>query len=244
MIKAEDFIEKYEKIVKTKERISEIRCRRKSECSFLIIDNFYENPDEIIENALSLDFHIVGNGDTFDKNSITTKNLKFPGKRTQSMATYELKHKIEQYIMSFGGKMVNFYIPSQNDRVNGLLNNNGAFQITNSYNKSYIHTDCINQYNWGGIVFLSKHPPLESGTLFYQYNNGVMTEHEKKLTYKTEFDSDRYDDTKWELINKIGNVFNRLILFRSKCFHISADYFGNGNDDFRLTQVFFFKTEF
>jgi hypothetical protein len=51
------------------------------------------------------------------------------------------------------------------------------------------------------------------------------------------------DMTKWKIVDKIGNVFNRLILFNSKRFHMSDDYFGTNTENGRLTQVFFFSTQ-
>jgi hypothetical protein len=51
------------------------------------------------------------------------------------------------------------------------------------------------------------------------------------------------DLTKWELADTVGNVFNRLVLFNSKRFHMSMDYFGDTKDNGRLFQVFFFTTE-
>ena len=47
----------------------------------------------------------------------------------------------------------------------------------------------------------------------------------------------------FEPIDIIGNVFNRLILYKGTEFHKSNDYFGNDIQDGRLTQVFFIKGE-
>jgi hypothetical protein len=49
--------------------------------------------------------------------------------------------------------------------------------------------------------------------------------------------------TKWELVDRVGNVFNRLILFNSKKYHMSMDYFGDNRENGRLFQTFFFTTE-
>jgi hypothetical protein len=51
------------------------------------------------------------------------------------------------------------------------------------------------------------------------------------------------DYTKWELVDRIGNVFNRLIMYRADNYHVSLDYFGKNMYDGRLFQVFFFNTE-
>ena len=42
----------------------------------------------------------------------------------------------------------------------------------------------------------------------------------------------------------VGNVYNRLVLYRGDMFHRSLEYFGNDKNDGRLFQTFFFNTEF
>jgi hypothetical protein len=54
---------------------------------------------------------------------------------------------------------------------------------------------------------------------------------------------DSQDYTKWEMVDRIGNVFNRLIMYRADNYHVSLDYFGKDMYDGRLFQVFFFNTE-
>ena len=66
---------------------------------------------------------------------------------------------------------------------------------------------------------------------------------QKILDNKTETDKFSQDLTKWEQVDKVGNIFNRLILFDSKRFHMSMDYFGDSKENGRLFQVFFFSTE-
>jgi len=45
------------------------------------------------------------------------------------------------------------------------------------------------------------------------------------------------------LVDQIANVYNRLVLYRGDHFHMSLDYFGQGLEDGRLFQTFFFNTE-
>ena len=63
------------------------------------------------------------------------------------------------------------------------------------------------------------------------------------MNNKTEIDNSSQDLTRWEQVDKVGNIFNRLILFNAKRFHMSLDYFGNMKENGRLFQVFFFSTE-
>ena len=52
------------------------------------------------------------------------------------------------------------------------------------------------------------------------------------------------DFTKWELVDRFANVYNRLILYRGEYFHTSLDYFGTNKENGRLFQTFFFDTEY
>jgi len=45
------------------------------------------------------------------------------------------------------------------------------------------------------------------------------------------------------MVDRVGNVFNRLIMYRADNYHVSLDYFGKNMQDGRLFQVFFFNTE-
>jgi hypothetical protein len=60
----------------------------------------------------------------------------------------------------------------------------------------------------------------------------------------SEFSADYYDMTQWELVDRIGNLYNRLILYRGDLYHTSLDYFGRDLETGRLFQTFFFNTEF
>ena len=119
---------------------------------------------------------------------------------------------------------------------------NGAFQYTTSRDKSWVHIDGFN--NWAGVLYMTPNAPLSSGTAFYKFHDGTTCEKDQKIMdNKTETDISSQDLTKWNQVDKVGNVFNRLILFDSKRFHMSMDYFGDSKENGRLFQVFFFSTE-
>jgi len=58
--------------------------------TLIIIDNFYNNPMQTRESVLKQEFKVRGN---------------YPGVRTTSFATKELKEIIQQYVYPFGGKI-------------------------------------------------------------------------------------------------------------------------------------------
>jgi hypothetical protein len=91
---------------------------------------------------------------------------------------------------------------------------------------------------------MTPNAPLSSGTAFYKFHNGTTCKRDMEiLDNKSDTDKFSQDMTKWQLVDKVGNVFNRLILFNSNRFHMSMDYFGDSKENGRLFQVFFFSTE-
>ena len=78
----------------------------------------------------------------------------------------------------------------------------------------------------------------------FRFKDGTRTVDEAEARgSKKLLDENSQDYTKWELVDKVGNVFNRLVLFNSKQYHASMDYFGTNKENGRLFQVFFFSTE-
>ena len=119
---------------------------------------------------------------------------------------------------------------------------NGAFQYTTSRDRSWFHVDSWN--NWAGVLYMTPDAPVNGGTGLYRYKDGTRFEWEQKTrNNKKEMDRASQDVSKWELVDKVGNIFNRLVIFNANHFHCSMDYFGNGKEDSRLFQVFFFSTE-
>jgi len=196
-------------------------------CGLIVIDNFYNNPMETRNYILTQNFSVKGN---------------YPGQRTISYANETLKKSIQKYIEPFAGKITNFPILKTDNSDNDKIYN-GAFQYTTSRDRSWIHTDKYN--NWAGVLFLTPNAPLSSGTTFYKFKDGSINEnHCNILNNHDEVNIYNQDLTKWEIVDRIGNVFNRLVLFNSKRFHMSADYFGDSKENGRLFQVFFFSTEY
>jgi Family of unknown function (DUF6445) len=186
----------------------------------LIIDDFYQNPYEVRDFALSQEFLVEGN---------------YPGRRTESFINDDIKDLIGSTIEPFAGKITGW---------GGKYT--GSFQYTTSRDRSWIHTDY--HTSWAGVCYLTPDAPLSSGTgLFRHKETGYTTWnfHDQDLPQDVteKLNNDSQDMTKWEMVDRIGNVFNRLILYRADNFHVSLDYFGQDKYDGRLFQVFFFNTE-
>jgi hypothetical protein len=220
-----DIIENVGKKSKQELLVEDISKRTQS-CGLIVIDNFYNNAMDTRNYIMTQDFKVRGN---------------YPGQRTRSFATDDLKNIIQNYVMPFGGKITDFPMPSE---TNKLENNiyNGSFQYTTSKDRSWVHIDGFN--NWAGVVYLTPDAPLSAGTAFYKFKDGATCKRDMEiLNNETDMNNSSQDLTKWEQVDKVGNVFNRLILFNSNRYHMSLDYFGNSLKDGRLFQVFFFSTE-
>ena len=219
-------VEEIKKNILLGDKLFKSQLSRNPSGSLIVVDNFYNNPLQTREYILKQDFKVQGN---------------YPGKRTISYATEELKTIIQKYILTIGGKITEFPIP-KSDMSDADKIYNGAYQYTTSRDRSWIHMDGYN--NWAGVVFLTPEAPLTSGTGFYQFQDGTMSEEDQQIMEnKSVTDNYSQDMTKWKLVDQVGNVFNRLILFNSKKFHMSMDYFGDSKENGRLFQVFFFSTK-
>lgn len=186
----------------------------------LVIDDFYTNPYEVREFALEQDFTVEGN---------------FPGYRTLPFANDSIKETIGDILRPFAGEITWW---------EGEYT--GSFQYTTSEHRSWIHSDSYT--DWAGVLYLTPDAPVTAGTgIFRHKKTGLMTwdfESHRNDEYDPESPMETTRDyTKWDMVDRFGNVFNRLILYRGNNFHVSLDYFGKDINDGRLFQVFFFNTE-
>jgi Family of unknown function (DUF6445) len=148
----------------------------------------------------------------------------YPGARTKPFFTDDVRHAIEYY-MQFAGKITNTFEDS------GYT---GSFQMATATDRTWIHSDSYNM--WAGVCYLTPNAPYTSGTGLYRHKQSG--EH-----FRVNKDHEGYDYTKYDLFDRIGNKYNRLILYRGDLFHASLDYFGDNPDNGRLFQTFFFDTE-
>jgi hypothetical protein len=200
---------------------SEYRINKGLTPSIIVIDNIYENPFEVREFALNLNYDI---------------NEYYPGKRSDAYATDMLKNIFNNVLKPYGKKIKIFDIKKEKS-------DNGAFQYATANDRTWVHFDS-EITNWAGIIYLTPNAPETSGTCFYKFKDGTMNSDESKIVNNVE-EIKKYsrDMTKWIKLDTIGNVFNRLVLFDSQRFHASMDYFGDNITNGRLFQVFFFLTE-
>lgn len=178
----------------------------------IITDDFYGNPDGVRSFALAQEFSVQGN---------------FPGRRTKTFLTQDVKDAIQSIVWNAGGEI------TQWNARDGL---SGSFEIATASDRSWIHTDHYN--SWAGVCYLTPDAPLSGGTGLFQYKANKARIAEELEGYEAQ------DMTKWDLADRIANRYNRLVLYRSNQFHTSLDYFGSNMENGRLFQLFFFDTRY
>jgi len=176
-----------------------------------VVDNFYRDPYAVRNFAL--------------KQNFIDDIRYYKGRRTQ-----------DRYVMpgtkeAFEGIM-NYKITSwENQPMNGV------FQACNAQDSLVYHTDL---QRWAAIVYLSPNAPFECGTSLYA-NKFTRARRQFEQGMENTFSGGFYDKTKFELVDTIGNVFNRLVIFDSQCIHAATQYFGQTIEDSRLFHMFFFE---
>jgi hypothetical protein len=187
----------------------------------LTIDDFYADPMQVREFALKQEFKVRGN---------------YPGQRTESFLTDSIKQKLRDILYPFAGEITNW---------GGEYT--GSFQYTTASDRSWIHADSTT--DWAAVCYLTPDAPVTAGTGIFRHKETGWMNFDYKRQNDPEYmkqappGDECQDYTKWEMVDRVGNVFNRLIMYRADNYHVSLDYFGKDLNDGRLFQVFFFNTE-
>jgi hypothetical protein len=195
----------------------------------IIVDSFYKNPDEIRSFAMEQEFE--------------ADNRFYKGKRTKERFLWPfLKEEFERII---GRPIIDW------------LNQpaNGCFQIT-GYNDTLVyHSDA---QSYAAAIYLTPFSPPSAGTSFWRDKK----HHSRRPTnHPLEFDRFQTDDQRraadeeiyndynilhpdnWELVDKVGAIYNRLAIWDAKMIHSASTYEGLQSDvvdKARMVQLFFF----
>ena len=190
----------------------------------LIIDNFYDNVDEVRKYALSLDYQ-------------NPENHGAVGFRSES------GRKIYKGTKEFFEHLLNVKIQDDNKVGGWNYSTNGCFQWCPKGTQLVYHCD---SQNYAGIVYLTPDAPCNCGT-------SLLRHKEYKIKDNTIFTYDDWhelivnkdnlfiDKSPWEEVDNFGNIYNRLVLFNSHNVHSVSEYFGNNINNSRLFQLFFFN---
>lgn len=182
-------------------------------------DHFYDDPDAVREFALQQEFVPMP----------TNRGLRTKTDFSPPWLQDKLKQIFQCDSIEFTGA-------------------NGAFQYCTAQDPLVYHVD---YQMYAGIVFLTPDAPVATGTSFYRDVNKLMHLDDDQANQATgksfdqllaeRFSGGFYDSTKFEKVDTVGNVYNRLVIFNGHLIHSASAYFGTNKHDSRLFQLFFFN---
>lgn len=201
--------------------------------SLLVIDNFLQDPDSVRKKAL---------GYTYFNNQ--ENDSSFPGKRTDVLAVLDPEYNF-QIFKKITTLLFNLEQSSYNVDIKSY------FQlVSKEFCKGWVHDDGVETVDIAGVFYLNPEAPIASGTKFYIPKKDVQiksyAEVKKpfvmgKIKKEAAIDSLEKNNAQYELTDVISNKYNRLILYPSHWLHCAGEYFGETDNNSRLTQVFFIK---
>ena len=177
--------------------------------SFLVVDNFYVDPDSVRTFALQQPMTLHPNNHKGIRSDIV---YRFPG----------LKERFETLLGT----------PIRGWEDYGT---NGCFQVNLAGEQAVYHSD---GQTYAGVIFLTPNAPGVAGTQFYRSKEGIRKP--DATNHAQVFRGGFYDSTRFDKLDVVGNVYNRLVLFDAKLIHAADTYFGKEKEDGRLIQLFFF----
>lgn len=216
----------------------------------IVVDDFYDDPHAVRSGALSADYVVYA----------PPSRWALEPKRRPACEWSESGLWLSSSLASFHGKPAHIRFDgyrfnpdwlrrdfedltgdkiSREDWEPGGDRWNGAFHLRDASHTSgavhhHFHESALPHRGWSGVVFLTPNAPARSGTSFYRDRaTGRCVAGKGELF---DFERDRY-----ELVLRIENLFNRLVLFRENVLHYAEPGFGEGENR-RLTQTFFFST--
>jgi len=114
---------------------------------------------------------------------------------------------------------------------------NGRFQFCTAEDPLVYHAD---EQSHAGIIFLTPDAPAESGLSLVRSRITGARDSARDQNSGATYGGNLFDSTKWETVDKIGNVYNRLVLFNGRLNHAPSCYFGTELSNARLFWMFFF----
>lgn len=182
----------------------------------IVIDNFYKDPNRIREEALKCEF--------------IPDNRYYKGSRTQ--AKYTPEGLIEEFSRILDHDLEDW----DNQPMNGI------FQKTTKDDPLVYHSD---EQDYAGAIYLTPNAPFDQGTSFWRHKvTGCRRPPQHFLEQKKGVTADNvYNDKTllnpdaWDLVDKVGSVYNRLVIWDAKMIHSATRY---GSEE-RLVQLFFFN---
>lgn len=197
--------------------------------SFIVVDDFYPNPQEIRQLALSFDYPEVSGPRTY------------PGRNSAAaFVAPGLDGAVSRVV---GEPLVG---------IDDGMSSHGRFRITlaGETGRYRVHVDPT-ALSWVGVVYLNASEQCCGGTAFYR--------HKALQSDRTPLDqcemtacghanvaallrAEGNDTSRWEHLMTVPMRFNRLVLYRPWLWHSAGEPFGDSLENGRLVQLVSFQT--
>jgi hypothetical protein len=204
-----------------------------------VVDGFYSNPDQVRQWVMETPF-------------IARGGVK-QGWGTRAYQPKGIKKTIEKRF----GIRITYWM----DPLTVPETENGAFYSAFSSGKRldpvHVHYDRLSTYThrrpdrWAiVIVYMTPDAPFDSGTSMWQHRKTgltagpLKTDAERLRIPVNKLDDvlarDGYRQHCWKEIDRVGNVYNRAVMFPGIALHSATRHFGNNRVNGRIIQVFHF----
>ena len=199
-----------------------------------ILDNFFDNPDKIRDYGLSLEFEKDPRGG-------------WPGVRTKPL------HEINQPLFNaICKRIISLHFDLENvDNVMSWQTHICFQKVDKSYESGWVHVDTPSIFS--AIIYLNTNPNPNSGTSIYKLKNKILIPNTQELNpyklnaYKGVINIEDVKEKREENNNqymevvRVHNEYNRIICFDSGSPHAAQDFFGENDEEPRLTLNIFFN---
>lgn len=193
------------------------------------------------------DFLFYATNDKYIPSFVVVDNFyKFPDKIRQ----FALSQDFHEHPKNHKGKRTDtvFPFPNLKQRFETILgckiknwvehSVNCCFQSCLGGDQLVYHFD-IQEY--AGLIYLTPNAPPEAGTTFYR--SKITKRMKVHNDFNTVFKTGVLDPSQFDIVDVVGNKYNRLVLFDAQMIHAASSYFGNHVDNGRLFQIFFFDLD-
>ncbi|MFY9556247.1 MAG: DUF6445 family protein [Blastocatellia bacterium] len=195
-----------------------------------VVDNFYPSPDKVRREALRRPF------------------IRHPDYGVRATRPYHLRGVKDLLEGKFKIRIGSWNDSRGADPFNGAFYS--AFATGERADEVVVHYD--RPSNWAVlIVYMTPNAPCEAGTSIWQHLETGLTarptkrDAERLGTSVQGLDEilhrDRAKIDCWREIDRIGNLYNRAVMFPAKLLHSASKHFGSNPSSGRIYQGFQFR---
>lgn len=196
--------------------------------SFIVVDDFLQDPHGFRNIALGLDYP-----------------------KPEGTDAYAGRNSSKRVAMNGLDQEVSRLVGTRVEPIRESMHAMCRIALAGDTGRDSVHVD---PGQWSGILYLSLPEHCYAGTEFYRHiptntDRVPLTPKEQAATGLHSFQDvidrvltpDANDETKWEHIMRIPMRFNRLVLFRPWLWHSGGPGFGDCPENGRLVYLMFFR---